>query len=224
MTRKISPLSLYLKVRNSNISITKKSLFKRFRLPDHSIKIENYSLIDNSLILHAIGAYSYTHSTLSQTSTVGRYCSIARNVTIMENNHPLDRYTTSPITYASKFKHLFNQKHIQDKEKRVEVGNDVWIGENVTLKREIKIGDGSVIGYGSIVTKDVEPYSIVAGAPAKVIKYRYDEKTIARLIELQWWRYDLAKYNLSPTISIEEFIEQIEKIEHSQDSFASITL
>ena len=103
--------------------------------------------------------------------------------------HPMEWVSTSPV--------FQNVKHSGPKKKfanfdfegvrRTFVGNDVWIGKRVIIKAGIKIGDGAVIGAGSVVTKDVPPYAVVAGVPAKVIKYRFDEKTISDLLESEWW-------------------------------------
>lgn len=224
MKRRIHSLSLYFKIRKTNIKVTSWALFKRFKLPNQPIRIEDYSYIDQSFVLHSIGAYSYTHSSLSQTSTIGRYCSIARNVQIMENNHPLDRFTTSPITYHKKYKGKFNLHDIHDEEKSVHIEHDVWIGESVTLKRGIRVGTGAVIGYGALVTKNVPPYSVVAGVPARIIRYRYSKEIIDQLLDLKWWQYDLSKYNLSPTCTIEDFLHLIRSIEHEYDDFETVTL
>lgn len=77
---------------------------------------------------------------------------------------------------------------------RTSVGNDVWIGEGVFIKAGIKIGDGSVVGMGAVVTKDVAPYSIVAGNPAKLIRFRFDHEVIDALLKMKWW--DLPDYEL----------------------------
>ncbi|MCR5688349.1 MAG: CatB-related O-acetyltransferase [Lachnospiraceae bacterium] len=69
------------------------------------------------------------------------------------------------------------------------IGNDVWIGHGVTVVNGVSIGDGAIIAAGSVITRDVEPYSIVGGNPAKLIRYRFDEKTIERLLKLRWWEY-----------------------------------
>lgn len=71
----------------------------------------------------------------------------------------------------------------------IEIGNDVWIGYNATIMRGVKVGDGAIIAAGSIVTKDVEPYTIVAGVPAKVIRHRFKEEYVEKLVNLKWWNY-----------------------------------
>ena len=78
-------------------------------------------------------------------------------------------------------------KHEFDGILRTVIGNDVWIGKRAIIKAGVKIGDGAVVGAGAVVTKDVPPYAIVAGVPAKIIKYRFDEDTIAQLLKTKWW-------------------------------------
>lgn len=91
------------------------------------------------------------------------------------------------------------------------IGNDVWIGHGVTIKTGITVGDGAVIGSGSVVTKDVPPYSVVAGVPARVLRYRFDDNTIDALQKLRWWEWDdeklteCGKYITNPTEFIRHF-------------------
>lgn len=122
-------------------------------------------------------------------STVGAFCSIAENVCIGHAEHPYNRFSTSPVFYkkdnpfeVSKF-----AQQAFDEFKPTTIGNDVWIGYNAYIRSGVTIGDGSVIGAGAVVTKDIEPYSIVAGVPARVIKKRFDDKTIENLLQQKWW-------------------------------------
>ena len=93
------------------------------------------------------------------------------------------------------------------------IGNDVWIGHGVLIKQGVKIGDGSIIGMGAVVTKDVEPYSIVGGVPAHLIKYRFEKSIIKHLLELKWWDCEekllkeVAPYIKEPQIFIEKLVE-----------------
>lgn len=150
-----------------------------------------------------LGAYSYMMSARIRVKTyIGRYTSIARNVVIGEPNHPITWLSTSPIQYNHKDKWGWHEslkdfagEDIPKKDnakifgKRVEIGNDVWIGDSVQILRGVKIDDGAIVAAGSVVTKYVPPYAIVGGVPAKVIRYRFDAETIARLLRLQWWNY-----------------------------------
>lgn len=121
-------------------------------------------------------------------TSIGKYSSIGNNVIIGLQNHRLDLLSTSPCFVRKKDSIKFK---VFDAElpnvKTTTIGNDVWIGTNAILKAGINVGNGAVIGMGSVVTKDVPPYAIVAGNPAKIIRFRFDKKTIDFLEKNQWW-------------------------------------
>lgn len=126
---------------------------------------------------------------------IGRFCSISDNVSIGLASHPADWVSTSPAFYKGKDsipKNLARLEYKPDEPVTV-IGNDVWIGEGVLIKAGVTVGDGAIIAMGSVVTKDVPAYAVVAGVPAKVKKYRFDEDIISALEELQWWSMDLAE-------------------------------
>ncbi|NRB17687.1 MAG: CatB-related O-acetyltransferase [Rhodobacteraceae bacterium] len=141
-----------------------------------------------------LGAYSYSHSVF-HAHRIGRYCSIGTAVTVMGNTHPHTWVTTSPITYKARRRRLLGvqgenrELTFDESVAPVTIGNDVWLGQNVLLKGGICVGDGAVIAAGSVVTKDVEPYSIVGGNPASVIKSRFSDEIVCDLVGLQWWKY-----------------------------------
>jgi len=138
-----------------------------------------------------IGNYSYIgRNCLIQNSHIGNYCSIANDVFIGLGKHPLDMFSTSPLFYRKK--NTFNVTVVlKDKEfneyERIGLGNDVWIGARAIILDGVNIGDGAVVAAGSIVTKDVEPYMIVAGIPAKPIRKRTTEDKIKQYQESEWW-------------------------------------
>lgn len=144
---------------------------------------------------------------------VGKFCSIADNVSVyLCGNHRIDWVTTYPFghIYQNVFNNFNGSGHPATKG-HVIVGNDVWIGANVTIMCGVKIGDGSVIANSSHVVKDVEPYSVIGGNPAKLIKYRFTQEQIKHLLNIQWWNWDDEKINkYTPVLcndDIDKFIE-----------------
>ncbi len=124
---------------------------------------------------------------------IGKFCQIATGVRFIMNgaNHAMGGFSTYPFkVLGGDWAHA--PLDVQSKGDTV-IGNDVWIGNNVTIMQGIKIGDGAIIGTNSLVTKDVEPYAIVGGNPAKLIRKRFDEETIRELLLLQWWNWDVSK-------------------------------
>lgn len=132
------------------------------------------------------GCFDYSH--LRPNITIGNYCSFAPGVRIFRANHKMELFTTHPITYGALGG---NKKMVELNQKHLTIGNDVWIGANaIILPGCENIGDGACIGAGSIVTKDVPPYAIVVGNPAKILRYRFDKETIERIQESKWWLLD----------------------------------
>ena len=127
-------------------------------------------------------------------TNIGRYCSIGDGVTIGLNGHPIDWVSTSPCFYGA-LDGAFSSEYgaelkFDTTSPRTHIGNDVWIGKNAMLKAGISVGNGAVIGMGSVVTKDVPPYAIVAGNPARVIRMRFPDELILRLQASRWWEMD----------------------------------
>ncbi|MBR1807885.1 MAG: CatB-related O-acetyltransferase [Paludibacteraceae bacterium] len=124
--------------------------------------------------------------------SIGSYCSISYGVTIGPPEHKYNRISTHPFIYDSKFGLAGEDQNIRNEKfaNTLEIGNDVWIGCNSTILRGIKIGDGAIIGANAVVTKDVPPYAIVAGVPAKVIKYRFSKEIVTKLLEMKWWKWE----------------------------------
>ena len=124
--------------------------------------------------------------------TIGKYCSIAPEVTfVLGGEHRTDTITTYPFsgTYLKSFKSNIPAGTKGD----IKIGNDVWIGMKVLVLSGVTIGDGAVIGAGSVVVKDVEPYAIVGGNPAKLIRYRFPKPQIQRLLKARWWDWPFEK-------------------------------
>lgn len=163
-----------------------------------------------------IGRYTYGYQELLEyypiAESIGRYCSINGTAKIW-NNHSLDCITTSPFLdnlgfyaweqhdirrgYIKKYGRHRDNAPFENSELRdnrpVIIGNDVWIGANVCILPGVHVGDGAVIAAGAIVTKDVPPYAIVGGVPAKVIRYRFSPKEIHTLLKIRWWDWSVEK-------------------------------
>lgn len=161
------------------------------------------------------GKYTYGNprveiadSDLPRVFKIGEYTSIAFDVTIFvgrQGIHPTTSLSTYPLgtvfreikkdTDFSKIDFICSAQidplnEINNRNLDVLIGNDVWIGCRAVIMAGVTIGDGAVIGAGAVVTKDIPPYAIVGGVPAKIIKYRFDEKTIHRLLKVKWWNYE----------------------------------
>jgi acetyltransferase-like isoleucine patch superfamily enzyme len=143
---------------------------------------------------------------------IGKFCSIAKNVCIHNgSNHNVNWISTYPHRIMLDMEGKYEDGHPSSKGDVV-IGNDVWIGENCTIFSGITIGDGAVIAGDSVVVKDVEPYTIYGGAPAKFIKNRFSDDVIKNLLVIKWWDWKLSKIKkvvpLLCSENVEEFIEK----------------
>jgi acetyltransferase-like isoleucine patch superfamily enzyme len=141
---------------------------------------------------------------------IGRYCSIARGCVIGTNHHPYHFLTTSSVFYTKVWgiAGVKDRKKEMNAGKKTTIGHDVWIGTNSIIMGGVDLGTGSIVGAGSIVTKDVPPYSIVVGSPARIIKYRFDEQVIAKLLKSCWW--ELPENKLIPYWDdVTKFLDEI---------------
>lgn len=148
----------------------------------------------------------YHYSVNKDRLIIGKYCSIACGAKFMftAGNHKMESLSNYPfpIFFEEWGINDINVTEAWDNKGDIVIGNDVWIGYEAVIMQGVHIGDGAVIGTRSVVTKDVPPYTIVAGVPAKEIKRRFSEEVIEKLIELQWWNWDdeIVKRNLSNII------------------------
>lgn len=144
-----------------------------------------------------LGYASYIGANCSIHGKIGKYCSIGSNVRVICGKHPVDTFvSTHPMFFSTAkqngYTYVEKQKFeeydfCENSKYPIIIGSDVWVGSNVLIKAGVKVGDGAIIAMGAVVTHDVEPYSIVGGVPAKVLRYRFDSDQIEKLLALKWW-------------------------------------
>ena len=162
----------------------------------HSVFEGANKIYPHTIFSGSMGYGSYIASHCEIVANIGRFCSIADHVRTNVGLHPISfpYATTSPMFFSilkQTGKTFANRQIFNELREPSQIGNDVWIGENVFFVGGITIGDGAVVLAGAVVTKDVPPYAVVGGIPAKVIKYRYDEEIIQFLQETKWWDKDI---------------------------------
>lgn len=203
----------------------------------HKSKISNHSIINKktkindycnihkhvNIINSEIGLATFIGSnSYLPHSQIGKFCSISTNVKLILYTHPSKHFvSTHPAFYSlanqSGIRFTNNQKFqeslIDLNNISLKIGNDVWIGADVTILGNIEIGDGAIIGCGALVTKSVAPYSIVGGVPAKIIRYRFTNEQITILNSLKWWNKSInwIKSNANLFTDIDSFITNINK-------------
>ncbi len=146
---------------------------------------------------------------------IGKFVSIANSVIIGGNSHPMDWVSMSPVFYEGRDSVRKKFSEFSRKPPEItKVSHDVWIGHGAHIKQGVNIGIGAVIGMGSVVTKDIKPYEVVAGNPAKFIRHRFDEETVKSLLNSCWWElsdeqlFECAQYIQEP----DKFLEEVDKI------------
>ena len=188
-------------------------------------KFEGYNYIGSSSIFQGtIGYGSYIGDNCDVNATIGRFSCIAGSTKIVNGFHPTKDYVSiHPAFFSDMHKGLlsfginnsFKEFRYFDEEREiwVDIGNDVWIGSNVLILSGIKIGDGAVVAAGDVVVKDIEPYSIYGGVPAKKIGQRFPDETIRKLNDIKWWNMPLEwiENNAEYFSDIDLFIEMANK-------------
>lgn len=188
--------SLYLK--SSKVRISSSILLNlRTKFEGNNVIHPNCNILSSSI---GFGTYMGSNCELPNIE-IGRFCSIAANVKVLPYTHPTKTFVSIHPSFYSTLKQAdftyvkfqkFEETLFFNKSKNVfaRIGNDVWIGENVMIKGGVNIGDGAIIAAGSVVTKDVVPYAIVAGVPAKIIRFRFTDAQIESLLKIKWWGKD----------------------------------
>lgn len=198
------------------LRFNKKNIFKSYTLfePNHIGKI----IIPRWYYKIEAGDYTYINDEIDikgyrspQTIKIGKYCSIGRCFFKIDGDHNVNYASTFPFKEFNYSKDALENKNIK---KSPIIGNDVWISDDTTIYGGLIIGDGSIIAGNAVVTKDVEPYSIVGGNPARVLKYRFSKEIIEELLELKWWNLNndfICKELAINLDDINAFINKIKK-------------
>lgn len=184
---------------------------------------------DSSHILSflKIGAYSYIgQGALIGAASIGRFCSIGPDVKIGLGEHDISLFSTHPIFYGSKHGYsipdrIGTPRNIDPDKNMVYISDDVWIGAGAVLRKGIKIAKGAVIGANAVVTKDVGPYEVWGGVPAKLIKYRFEKHLIVELNSLDWTKLDLSLFCDRSAFEIEKLIKYLKFANADKNNFAS---
>lgn len=212
------PVFHYIKGVIKNLFNSRVSLFA---IISSNVKLDKTTYIYRGVKAKSaeMGAYTYVAAnTEIENAIIGKYCSIADHCRIGMSGHSLQYVSTSPIftqtvnALQSRWieKDVFKNKN---EDERTYIGNDVWIGSHVLVNGGVHVGDGAVLAAGAVVTKDVPPYAVVGGVPAKIIKYRFPEPIIEKLQEIQWWNLpeDFLKNNISLFQKNDFSINELEK-------------
>ena len=189
------------------------------------VRIEPYThLFAGEMLPLRLGAFSYSHSELALQMQIGRYCSIGAGLRVMGGEHPMEWATTSPFGYhgapmqgvSAFFADVGAQPRPRAWSKGppwgVQVGHDVWIGDEVMLAPYVKIGHGAVIGARAFVRQDVPPYAVVVGQTARVLRYRFPEPLVERLLALEWWRYTPDVLQQASLDQPERFVDELPEL------------
>jgi len=188
----IFDIKTYISINYSNIKRFPSSKVNSYVHPNlkigKNVTVKEDCTLSSKLTEIGNGTYIGNGTLILNCNKIGNYCSISHNVKIGMDNHLLEGLSTSPLICKMDYKDS------------CEIENDVLISANVVIMSGVKIGNGAVIGANSFVNKDVPPYAIVAGTPAKIIRYRFDDSTILKLQASKWWEIDLDQIRSSENL------------------------
>lgn len=184
------------------------------------VEVEPYAAQRVGPTFCTLGAFSYTRSAFPCSTIIGRYCAIADRIDILGPNHPMNRLSMCGFDYSTRSIYRdplihsgkkFAKQKLDRPVRMPIIGNDVWIGSNVTFAQGVRVGHGAVIGANTLVTKDVPDYAIVVGHPGKVKRYRFPEPLIDRLLRSQWWSYSFVDFGGMNTLDPVAFLDELEE-------------
>ena len=201
----------------ANSAVGRHSMVRKSVVGDHTrigaesrvtdSNVGGYAMLGNKITLHKseVGNFSYFSGNSSICTTkIGKFCSIAYGLLSGLGEHPTNYMTTSRSFYSN-LSHTGDLlvNHVTfDESKPVIIGNDVWLGCRVFIRNGVKIGDGAIIGAGSVVIRDVEPYSISVGIPARHMRFRFTQTVISELLGLRWWDWETERLkNAAPFLA-----------------------
>jgi len=196
---------IYWSYLESDISDTQIDKFSKIQPP---YKIDNTEIGE--------GTYLASNSVVS-IARIGKYCSIGPNFLCGWGIHPINGLSTSPMFYSTLKQNgrtLSLSNKIEER-KKITIGNDVFIGANVTVLDGVIIGDGAIIGAGAVVSKDIPPYAIAIGCPIKIIKFRFSQEEIVKLLKIEWWNFgenelkDVEKHFFDVSAFLEKYSKNI---------------
>lgn len=204
----------YIKIKNPQ----KHLVIKKGANVAVSSSFEGYNTIGiNTFFGGSMGFGTYIGDNSRISAKIGRYCSISSSVEVALGTHPTKNWVSTHPSFFSLNNpsglYYSKTQRFEEKTPQTEIGNDVWIGYGALILGGIKIGDGAIVAAGAVVTKDVPPYAIVGGVPAKIIRYRFSEEEINKLLKIKWWNFpqDKLRSVSEDFANISDFLNNLEE-------------